>query len=94
MGDGLEQVTADTKEILGQSAHREESLCLSRGLEPSHGALPLSDGLVRDFRPVVCILAVVVNDTGPNDAGCGGMVLLRLSVTSHGGSLPSPFGYR
>lgn len=66
-------MTADTKEILRQSVHREESLCLSPGFEPSHVALPLSGGLVRDFRPVVRILAVVVNDTGHNGAVRGGI---------------------
>ncbi len=52
MIDGLQQVSADTKEIL-ESVHRKESLCLSRGYEPSHRALPLSGGLMRDFSPVV-----------------------------------------
>ncbi len=66
-------MTADTKEILRQSVHCEESLRLSRGFEPPHVALPLSGGLVRDFRPVVRILAVVVNDTGHNGAVCGGI---------------------
>ena len=53
--------------------HREESLRLSRGYEPSHVALPLSCGLLSEFRPVVRIVAVVVHDTGPNSAVCGGI---------------------
>ncbi len=69
----LHQVTADTKEILRQSVPREESLRLSRGCEPSPVALPLSGGLVRDFRPVVRIVAGVVNGTGHNSAVCGGI---------------------
>ena len=66
-------MTADTKEVLRQSVHREESLRLRRGFEPSQVALPLSGGLVRDFRPVVRILAVVLNDTGHNGSVRGGI---------------------
>ncbi len=42
MIDGLQQLAADTKEILDKSVHRKESLCLNRGLQPFHGLVNLT----------------------------------------------------
>ncbi len=73
MLDGLQEVSADTKEILDQSVHRTESLCLSRGYEPSHRALSLPGGLMRDFSPVVRLWAVVLNQRWHDASGRSGI---------------------
>jgi hypothetical protein len=60
--DCPQQVTPDTEEVLGDSVHRQESLRLSGGLEPSHLSLPLSGRLVGNLRSIVLVSAGVVDD--------------------------------
>ncbi len=55
-------MASDTEEILCESMHRQESLGLSRRLEPSHLSLPLSGRLVGDLRSIVLVSAGVVDD--------------------------------
>jgi hypothetical protein len=45
----LEQVTSHAKEIPNQSVHRQESLRVSGGFEPSHLSFALAGRLMRDF---------------------------------------------
>ncbi len=72
-----QQVSSDTEEILGDSVHRQESLGLSRGFEPSHSSLPLSGRLVRDFCPIVRVSAGVM-DNGRHDRSLRGGIAPQL----------------
>ncbi len=75
--DCPQQVTPDTEEILGDSVHRQESLRLSRGFEPSHSSLPLSGRLVRDFCPIVRVSAGLM-DNGRHDRSLRGGIAPQL----------------
>ena len=75
--DCPQQVTPDTKEILGDSVHRQELLRLSRGFEPSHSSLPLSGRLVRDFCPIVRVSAGLM-DNGRHDRSLRGGIAPQL----------------
>ena len=60
-----QEMPSDAEEVLDDSVHREKSLRLSRGLEPSHLSLPLPRRLVGDFRPIVFVLLGVSLLIGP-----------------------------
>ena len=62
MGDGAQQVTSDTKEILDEAMHRQEALRLPGGCESSHLPLALSRRLVRHLRAIVRVLPGAVYD--------------------------------
>ena len=55
MGDGAQQVTSDTKEILHKSVHRQEALRVGGRFEPSHLPLALPRRLMRAFRSIVLV---------------------------------------
>ncbi len=58
--DRLQEVPADTKKILSESMECQESLRLSRGVEPSHRSFSLARRFVRDFGSVIRIDVVDV----------------------------------
>ena len=62
--DRLQEVAADTKKILSESMECQESLRLSRGVEPSHRSFSLARRFVRDFDSVIRIDVVDVIDRG------------------------------
>ena len=62
MVDRPQQVTSDTKQILSDSVYRQEPLCLSPGLEPSHPSFSLAGWLVRDFHAVIRVSSGFVGD--------------------------------
>ena len=62
MVSGPEQVTADTEQVEHEPMHRQESLRVPGGCEPTHLSLALSSRLVRQFRPIVFVLGRTVND--------------------------------
>jgi hypothetical protein len=55
MGDSPQPVTSNTKKMLNESVHRQESLRVSRRFEPAHLPFALSSRLMRNFRPVVLV---------------------------------------
>ena len=57
-----QQMPSDPEEIQDDSVDRQELLCLSGRLEPSHLSLPLSGWLVGDLGPVVGVAPGVVDD--------------------------------
>ena len=72
-----EQVTPNPKEILDESMHRQESLRVHGGLEPSHLSLALSGRLVRDLGSVVLILVGAVHNRR-QDRAVGSRVAAQL----------------
>jgi len=64
----LEQVTSHAKEIPNQSVHRQESLRVSGGFEPSHLSFALAGRLMRDFGSIVLVLLRAVNNRGHHEA--------------------------
>ena len=61
MVDGPQQVATDTKEILNESVDREKTLRVRGGFEPSHLALALPRGLMRNLRSIVFVLPGTVD---------------------------------
>lgn len=61
MVNRLEQVAANTKEILDDAVHRCEALQLSGRLEAAHLVLTLEDGLLGDFCSIVFVLPGTVD---------------------------------
>ena len=57
-----QQMPPDSEVIQDDSVDRQESLCLSGRLEPSHLPLALASRLVRDFGPIVSVTFRDVND--------------------------------
>ena len=55
----------NSEQVLDDPMSREESLRMTGGLEPAHLALSLSGRLMRDFSPVVRVLARVVDPPYP-----------------------------
>ena len=62
MGDGAQQVTSDTTEILDEAMHRQEALRRPGGCESSPLPLALSRRLVRHRRAMVLVLPGAVYD--------------------------------
>ena len=56
-----QQMPSDSEEIQDDPMDRQESLCLSGELEPSHLSLPLSCRLVRDLNSIVGVAFGVVD---------------------------------
>ena len=59
-----QQMPSDPEEIQDDAVDGQETLRLNGGLESSHLSLSLAGRLVGDFRPIVCVLAGVVDDGG------------------------------
>ena len=70
-------MTSDAEEIENDSVHRQESLRVGGGFEPSHLSLALSRGLVSEFRPVIFVLLGAVNRRR-QDRAVGGRVAAKL----------------
>ena len=100
-----QQVTSDAEEVLDGSMHREKSLRLSRGLEPSHLSLALACRLVGDFRPIVLVKLGTVDDrrhdrpvrhavasqlVGDQPPGRATLTLQQLTEEAFGGAGVSP----
>jgi hypothetical protein len=54
--EGPEQVTVDTEQVEDEPMHRQESLRVGGGFEPTHLSRGLSSRLARHFRPMVLAL--------------------------------------
>src|SRR2546427_10453371 len=61
-------MTPQAKEIPNQSVHRQESLRVSGGFEPSHLSFALAGRLMRDFGSIVLVLRRAVHDRGHHEA--------------------------
>ncbi len=72
-----QQIPSDPEEIQDDSVDRQESLRLSRGLEPPHLSLPLSGWLVGDFGPIVGVASGVMDD-GRHDRPVRGNIAPQL----------------
>ena len=68
-----QQVSADPKQILHTTMHRQEALRVSDRLEPAHLALALPRRLMRDLRSVVLVLLRAVYDRRHHGAVRGGV---------------------
>ena len=68
-----QQVSADPKQILHTTMHRQEALRVSDRLEPAHLALALPRRLMRDLRSVVLVLLRAVYDRRHHGAVCRGV---------------------
>src|SRR5712692_1530574 len=61
-------MTPHAKKIPNEVVHRQESLRVSGGFEPSHLSLALAGRLMRDFGSIVLVLLRAVNNRGHHDA--------------------------
>ncbi len=100
-----QQMPPDAEEVLNDSVHREKSLRLPRGFEPSHLSLALACRLVGDFRPIVFVLLGAVDDRrhdgpvrhaiasqliGDQPPGRATLTLQQLTEEAFGGAGVSP----
>ncbi len=68
--DNAEQMSAQSKEVLYGSVHREKPLRVGSRFEPAHLTLPLPGRLVRDFGPIVRVMVRAV-DHGRHHGAAG-----------------------
>lgn len=70
-------MTAGTEQIIDRAMGGEETLCMTRGLEPAHPPFPLSGWLMGEFSAVVQSLVLTVLDARDRLLA-GGFIALKL----------------
>ena len=76
-------MTSHTKEIVNESAHRQETLRVRGGFEPVHLSLALSGRLMRDLRSIVLVLLGAVDKPFSPNLGHAGAPQPGAAHASH-----------